>query len=93
MMKVTTQDDLMAWLDRFASAPDKGRTLIAPKVVEEQILYRPVADSSEIAAFQPNFINTDLSVKEYFLPFTHPLFSIVRSSVCDTNPSASKVSR
>jgi ferredoxin len=68
-MKVTTRDDLAAWLDRLS----KSITLIAPKAVEEQVLYKPVAGSSEILF---DSAKTDLSVKEYFLPSTHLLLSI-----------------
>ena len=71
MMKVTTKDDLTAWLDKLA----KSYAFIAPKAVEEQILYRRVAGSSEIIF---DFARTDLSVKEYFLPSTHVILSIER---------------
>ena len=68
-MQVTTRDDLTAWLDGLAG----HLTLIAPKTVEQRVLYRPVADSSEIAF---DFARTDLPVKEHFLPPTHVLLSI-----------------
>lgn len=68
-MKVTSKDDLTAWLDGLS----ERFTLIAPRAVEEQVFYRPVADSSEIAF---DFSRTDLPVKEYFLPATHVLLSI-----------------
>jgi len=71
MMKVTTKDNLTAWLDKLA----KSYAFIAPKAVEEQILYRRVAGSSEIIF---DFARTDLSVKEYFLPSTHVILSIER---------------
>lgn len=71
MMKVTTKDNLTAWLDKLA----KGYTLIAPKAVEEQIFYKPVARSSEIVF---DFAKADLPVKEYFLPSTHVILSIER---------------
>jgi ferredoxin len=68
-MKVVTRDDLTAWLDGLIGSV----TLVAPKAVEEQILYKPVAGSSEIAF---GFTKTDLSAKEHFLPSTHLLLSI-----------------
>ena len=68
-MKVTTRDGLTAWLDGLA----KRLILIAPRAVEEQILYEPVPESSEIVF---DFGKTDLPVKEYFLPSTHVLLSI-----------------
>jgi len=70
-MKVTTRDDLMAWLDGLAIS----FTLIAPKAVKEQILYKPVARSDEIAF---DFAKADLPAKEYFLPSTHVILSIER---------------
>jgi sulfhydrogenase subunit beta (sulfur reductase) len=70
-MKVTSRDDLTAWLDGLS----ERFTLIAPRAVEEQVFYRPVADSSEIAF---DFSRTDLPVKEYFLPATHVLLSVER---------------
>jgi len=71
MMKVTTKDNLTAWLDKLA----RGYTLIAPKAIEEQIFYKPVARSSEIVF---DFAKADLPVKEYFLPSTHVILSIER---------------
>ena len=70
-MNLTTRDDLTAWLDGLA----QRFTLIAPRPVEEQILYRPVEGSSEIAF---DFARTDLPAKDYFLPATHVLLSIER---------------
>jgi sulfhydrogenase subunit beta (sulfur reductase) len=70
-MKVATKDNLMSWLDGLS----KSFTLIAPKAVEEQIVYRPVAGSSEIIF---DSAKTDLPVKEYFLPSTHVILSIER---------------
>jgi len=68
-MQVTTREHLTAWLDGLAG----HMTLIAPKTVEQRVLYRPVADSSEIAF---DFARTDLPVKEHFLPPTDVLLSI-----------------
>jgi sulfhydrogenase subunit beta (sulfur reductase) len=68
-MKVATSDRLMDWLDGLS----ERFTLIAPRAVEEQVLYRPVDGSSEIVF---DFVKTDLPVKEYFLPATHVLLSV-----------------
>jgi ferredoxin len=68
-MKVVTKDDLTAWLDTLS----KSFTLIAPKAVEEQTVYGPVAGSSEIIF---DSAKTDLPVKEYFLPSTHVMLSL-----------------
>jgi ferredoxin len=74
-MKVAAREDVLAWLDRLAaSGPGTGPTLIAPKAVGEQILYRPVRESSEIAL---SFGRTDLSAKEHFFPATDVLFTVV----------------
>ena len=70
-MRIVTRDDLTAWLDGLTGSA----TLIAPKAVEEQILYKPVAGSLEIAF---GFTKTDLSPKEHFLPPTHLLLSIAK---------------
>jgi len=70
-MNATTRESLLAWLDGLS----KSMTLIAPQAVEEQICYRPIAESSEIVL---DFGRTDLPAKEYFLPSTHVLFSIER---------------
>ena len=58
-MKVTSKDDLTAWLDGLS----ERFTLIATQAVEEQVLYRPVAGSSEIAF---DFSRTVLTGKVYF---------------------------
>ncbi len=70
-MRIATRDDLTAWLDMLS----RSFTLIAPKAMEKQILYRPVAGSAEIAL---DFDKTDLPAKEHFLPSTHTLLSIER---------------
>jgi sulfhydrogenase subunit beta (sulfur reductase) len=70
-MKVASPENLAAWLDGLS----KSFTLIAPQVVEEQVLFKPVMDSSEISL---DSAKTDLSVKEYFLPPTHVVLSIQR---------------
>ena len=68
-MNGTTRAGLTAWLDGLA----ERFTLIAPTAVGEQLLYQPVAGSSEITF---DFVKTDLPAKEYFLPATHPILSI-----------------
>jgi len=68
-MNIATRDDVAAWLDGLS----RDLTLIAPKAVEDRVLYRPVAGSAEIAF---DFGKADLPAKEYFLPSTHVLFSV-----------------
>ena len=62
-MKVTGRADLAAWLDALAMR----YTLIAPRLVESELLYRPVAGSDEIVF---DFERTVLSPKTFFLPDT-----------------------
>ena len=70
-MQVVTKEHLLVWLDELA-----GRfILIAPKRVEEKLLYKPVRHSSEIAL---DFGRTDLSAKEFFLPSTEAILTIKR---------------
>jgi ferredoxin len=61
----------MTWLDGLL----QRFIVMAPVAVEEQILYRSVDESSEVAF---DAVKTDLSPKEYFLPSTHALFSLKR---------------
>lgn len=68
-MRVTTKERLFDWLDKLAESSQ----LIAPKASENQILYKPVTDSSEVVW---DFVRSDLSAKEHFLPSTHVLLSI-----------------
>jgi sulfhydrogenase subunit beta (sulfur reductase) len=74
-----SQRELEAWLDGIAEA----RTLIAPSLVSRSILYRPVANSKEIAwqsrlpkETQP--IRPILSIKEIYFPPTERLFTITK---------------
>jgi len=71
MMKVTTKDSLAAWLDELT----RSYTLIAPKAVGKQILYKPVEASSQIIF---DFAKADLPAKEYFLPATQLILAIER---------------
>ena len=72
-MRVASRDDLTAWLDGLS----KNSILIAPKSVGEQILYKPVADGSEVVL---DFAKADLPIKEYFLPATHAMLAIKRDA-------------
>jgi sulfhydrogenase subunit beta (sulfur reductase) len=72
-----SQTELNAWLDGIAEA----RTLVAPRQVSKNILYRPVANSKEIAwqSQLPNAappIRPTLSIKEIYFPSTERLFTI-----------------
>ncbi|MBM3152456.1 MAG: hypothetical protein FJZ96_09705 [Chloroflexi bacterium] len=64
-----TQEQLAGWLDSLA----KVRTIIAPRDVSGVLLFRKVADSSQVAW---GFGRTVMSVKEAFLPSTERLLTI-----------------
>jgi sulfhydrogenase subunit beta (sulfur reductase) len=68
-MKIASRDDLRAWLDALA----ERYTVIAPQLVEDVLLYRPIASSSEVVF---DFQRTAMSPKTYFLPATEVLFEI-----------------
>jgi sulfhydrogenase subunit beta (sulfur reductase) len=68
-MKFTTRDALAAWLDALA----ERYTLIAPRSVEGELLYRPVTSSAEIAF---DFQRTVLSPKTFFLPDTQVILEV-----------------
>jgi sulfhydrogenase subunit beta (sulfur reductase) len=72
-MKIASRDDLRAWLDALA----ERYTVIAPQLVEDVLLYRPIASSSEVVF---DFQRTAMSPKTYFLPATEVLFEIEKRS-------------
>jgi sulfhydrogenase subunit beta (sulfur reductase) len=72
-----SQAELETWLDGISNA----RTLVAPRQVDGILLYRPVANSNEIAwnGKMPESVKTVrpvLSIKEVFFPQTERLFTI-----------------
>jgi sulfhydrogenase subunit beta (sulfur reductase) len=70
-MKVTGRADIVAWLDTLAA----HYTLIAPRSVESELLYSPVASSDEIVF---DFERTVLSPKTFFLPDTQVILEMER---------------
>jgi ferredoxin len=68
-MKTTSKSSLAAWLDALA----ERFTVIAPRLVEDELLYRPVPSSAEIAF---DFERTTLSPKTFFLPDTQAILEI-----------------
>jgi len=70
-MKATTRKDLVAWLTELM----EEYTVIAPTVVEDNVLYKPVASSDEIAF---DFTRTDMSPKEHFFPGTETILAITK---------------
>jgi sulfhydrogenase subunit beta (sulfur reductase) len=70
-MKATTKKDLIGWLTGLL----EEYTIIAPMVVEDNVLYKPVASTEEIAF---GFTRTDMSPKEHFFPGTQTILSITK---------------
>jgi sulfhydrogenase subunit beta (sulfur reductase) len=70
-MKVTSRNKLADWLDALA----ERYTVIAPRLVEDELLYRPVASSAEVVF---DFQRTALSPKTFFLPATQVILEIER---------------
>jgi ferredoxin len=71
-MKVTMRDALTAWLDHLS----ESHTLIAPALVADQLLYRPITSSNEIVF---EFERTDLSPKTFLFPDTQVIFEVAQS--------------
>jgi ferredoxin len=70
-MKATTKKDLATWLIGLMNE----YTVIAPTIVEDNVLYKPVSSTDEIAF---DFTRTDMSPKEHFLPDTQTILSITK---------------
>jgi sulfhydrogenase subunit beta (sulfur reductase) len=70
-MKATTRKDLAAWLTNLM----EEHTFIAPTVVGDNVLYKRVTSTDEIAF---DFTRTDMSPKEHFLPGTQTILSITK---------------
>jgi sulfhydrogenase subunit beta (sulfur reductase) len=70
-MKLTSREALATWLDALAGQ----YTLIAPHLVDSELLYRPVASSAEIVF---DFERTALSPKTFFLPDTQVTLEVER---------------
>jgi len=68
-MKVATQNELRAWLDRLAQRCD----LVAPCDVGGHVLYQPVTASDEILF---DYERPELSAKEYLFPSTEVILRI-----------------
>ena len=68
-MKATNKANLEAWLDAIA----ERYTVIAPRLVQQVLLYQPVASNAEVVF---DFERTVLSPKAFFLPNTHVILEI-----------------
>jgi sulfhydrogenase subunit beta (sulfur reductase) len=81
-MKVTTRDALAAWLDSLTAR----YTVIAPALVESELLYRPATSSAEIVF---DFERTVLSPKAFLLPDTQVILDVEKqgNKVALTEPT------
>lgn len=70
-MNISSREALATWLDALAAR----YTLIAPRRVEDELLYRPVADSTQIVF---DFERTRLSPKAFFFPETEVILEVER---------------
>ncbi len=68
-MKATSRSDLAAWLDVLA----ERCTLIAPRLVEDELIFQPVSSSAEVVF---DFQRTTLSPKTFFLPDTQVILEV-----------------
>jgi len=68
-MKVTKRTDLEAWLDALT----ERYTVIAPRLVENELLYSPITSSVEVVF---DFERTILSPKTFFLPSTQVILEV-----------------
>ena len=84
-MRITTRNALAAWLDALA----ERYTVIAPRLVEDQLLYRPVISSAEVVF---DFERTALSPKTFFLPDTQAILEVERrdKEVALTEPALAR---
>ncbi len=64
-----SKEALLAWLDECG----KQRLVVAPQQVEDMLLFAPVRDSSKVVL---DYINTQLSPKEWFLPKSDALLRV-----------------
>jgi len=70
MTKVLGRSELESWLGEIM----RERTLVAPRRIDDLVLFTPVQSVDEIAF---DFDNTNLSPKEFFFPRTETLFTTV----------------
>jgi ferredoxin len=68
-MRITTRDALATWLDGLR----ERYAVIAPRLVDSELLYRQVASSDEIVF---EFERTVLSPKTFFLPDTQVILEV-----------------
>ena len=71
MSKFISKKDLNSWLNKVR----ENRRLVAPTKVEDLILFKEISKVEDIA---PDYVNTDMSPKEFLFPPTEVLFSIAK---------------
>jgi ferredoxin len=71
MSKFISKKDLNSWLNKIRD----NRRLVAPIKVEDLILFKEISQAEDIAA---DYVNTDLSPKEFLFPPTEVLFSAAK---------------
>jgi len=69
MSKFIAKKDLSSWLGKVRET----RRLVAPTKVGDLLLFKDVDRVEDIAS---DYVNTDMSPKEFFFPPTEVLFSM-----------------
>ena len=69
MSKFISKKDLDSWLNKMR----ESRRVVAPTKVEDLVIFKEISGAEEIIS---DYVNTDLSPKEFFFPPTEVLFSI-----------------
>jgi sulfhydrogenase subunit beta (sulfur reductase) len=84
-MKFTSSTGLATWLDSLA----ERYALIAPKLVEDEVLYQPVTSRAEIVL---DFQRTAQSPKTFFLPDTQVILEVEKrgKEVALTEPALAR---
>jgi ferredoxin len=71
-MSIFTRKQLIEWLDTLA----QERTLIAPRDVQNVLLYRPIQNTVDIVW---NYVRPVMSIKEAFFPSTERMINIEKN--------------
>lgn len=87
-MKAATANALKTWLDGLA----QHRTIIAPTMVESELLYQPVTSSEDVVL---DFEKTALSPKTFLFPDTQVILEVERRgkevALCEPEPEQEQV--
>ncbi len=71
MSKFISKKDLNSWLNKVR----ENRRLVAPIKVEDLVLFKEISRAEDIAT---DYVNTDMSPKEFLFPATEVLFSMAK---------------